>query len=65
MISDTPDTVADILLKSIGRMAWRDSSLWAVSNRLIIKVVDMNLLVWLFAWGQKYLPDYKKNPDLS
>jgi len=65
MISDTPDTVADVLVKSVGRMAWRDSSLWALSNRLIIKMVDMNLLCAFFAWGQKYLPDYKKNPDLS
>jgi len=64
-ISDTPDTVADVLIKSIGRLSWRDSSLWAVSNRLIIKVIDVNLLVELFAWGQKYLPDYKKNPQLS
>jgi len=65
MISDTPETVSDILLRSIGRLAWRDSSLWALSNRLIIKMIDMNLLCNFFAWGQKFLPDYKKNPQLS
>jgi len=65
MISDTPETVAAVLIKSVGRMAWRDSSMWAVSNRLIIKMVDMNLLCSLFAWGQKFLPDFKKNPQLS
>jgi hypothetical protein len=65
MISDTPETVADLLIKSVGRLAWRDASVWAFSNRLIVKVIDMNLLCMFIAWGQKYLPDYKKNPQLS
>jgi len=64
-ISDTPDTVAGVLIKSIGRLTWRDSSFWAVSNRLTVKAIDNNLLVDVIAWGQKYLPDYKNNPDLS
>jgi len=63
-ISDTPDTVATVLLKSIGKLTWRDSSLWALSNRIIVKVIDNNLLCILFAWGQQYLPDYKKHPDI-
>jgi len=64
-ISDTPDTVAGVLIKSIGRLTWRDSSIWAISNRITMKVIDNNLLVDAMAWGQKYLPDYKNNPDLS
>lgn len=64
LISDTPDTVASVLLKSIGKLCWRDSSLYALSNRIGIKLLDMNLFVYSIAYTQQLLPDFKNNPDL-
>jgi len=64
-ISDTPDTVADILLSSVGRYTvWRDASLMTIASRLVVKVVDMNLMIWAMARGQRFSSDFKNNPQL-
>jgi len=64
-ISDTPDTVADVLLKSVGRYTvWRDSSLMTIVSRIILKFVDMNLMIWAMARGQRFSSDFKNNPQL-
>jgi len=65
MISDTPQTVADVLLSSVGKITWRDISLYAIMSRFTVKMIDVNLMCDFLAWSQKYLPDYKRNPQLS
>ncbi len=63
-IADTPDKVADLLLKSFGHMSWRDTSLWTLSNRLAVKIIDVNWWVLLIGHAQQFLPAFRDNPDL-
>jgi len=65
MISDTPQTVADVLLTCVGKVTWRDISLYAILSRFSVRIIDPNLMCPFLAWSQTYLPDYKKNPQLS
>lgn len=63
-ISDTPDSAADIMLNGVGRITWRDSSLFTIFSRLVVKMVDMNLLVQGIARGQSLSSDFKNHPEL-
>ncbi|EAL60869.1 hypothetical protein DDB_G0293034 [Dictyostelium discoideum AX4] len=63
-ISDTPDSVADILIRSVGRLTWRDSSLFTIGSRLVTKIVDMNFLIQGIARGQSLSSDFKNHPEL-
>jgi len=64
-MADTPETVADVLLKSVGRYTvWRDASLMTIISRIVVKIVDMNMLVWAMARGQRFSSDFKNNPLL-
>ncbi|EGG14203.1 hypothetical protein DFA_11972 [Cavenderia fasciculata] len=63
-ISDTPDSAADLILSGVGRITWRDSSLFTVATRLLTKIVDMNLLVAGIARGQSLSSDFKNHPEL-
>jgi len=63
-ISSSPDQVADILLGSIGRIAWRDASLYTLATRLVIKFIDMNVLIHIIAKAQHYTTDFKNHPEL-
>jgi len=63
-ISSSPEQVAEIMFKSIGKLTWRDASLYTAFTRLVIKFVDMNLLVGLIAKAQKFTPDYRNHPEL-
>jgi hypothetical protein len=60
LISSTPESVAQTLINSIGRLVWRDASLYTYVTRLITKVVDMNLLVEGMCLGQPFMSDMKK-----
>jgi short-subunit dehydrogenase len=63
-ISSSPAQVADIMFKSIGRLTWRDASLYTVFTRLVIKFIDMNVLVAVIAKAQKFTSDYRNHPEL-
>ncbi|GAM23994.1 hypothetical protein SAMD00019534_071690 [Acytostelium subglobosum LB1] len=63
-ISDTPDTAADIMLNGVGHITWRDSSLFTMASRLVVKVIDMNLLIAGIARGQGLSSDFKNHPEL-
>jgi len=63
-ISATPASVASTMLKTVGRLCWTDASLYTVATRLVIKIVDMNLLVMVIAFGQRFTADYKNHPEL-
>eukprot|EP01132_Coremiostelium_polycephalum_P006596 gene6596-8164_t len=63
-ISDTPDSAADVMLNGVGRITWRDSSLFTIVSRLIVKIVDMNLLIAGIARGQNLSSDFKNHPEL-
>ncbi|EFA83310.1 hypothetical protein PPL_04100 [Heterostelium album PN500] len=63
-ISDTPDSAADIMLNGVGRITWRDSSLFTIFSRLVVKIIDMNLLIAGIARGQSLSSDFKNHPEL-
>eukprot|EP01133_Synstelium_polycarpum_P016087 gene16087-19143_t len=63
-ISDTPDSAADVMLNGVGHLTWRDSSLFTIISRLVVKVIDMNLLVAGIARGQGLSSDFKNHPEL-
>ncbi|EGC32145.1 hypothetical protein DICPUDRAFT_49739 [Dictyostelium purpureum] len=63
-ISDTPDSAADLMIRGVGRITWRDSSLFTVVSRIVTKVLDMNLLIQGIARGQSLSSDFKNHPEL-
>ncbi len=45
---NTPESVADALLASVGRVAWRDLHVYSYATRLAVRIIDMNVLVCFF-----------------
>jgi short-subunit dehydrogenase len=60
LIMSTPESVADTLLASVGRIVWRDAHVYTYVTRLVTKIVDMNLLVEGIALVQPHMADFKK-----
>jgi len=59
-IASTPESVASVLLKSVGRVAIRDHSVLTMFLRTIFKIIDVNLTVRLIAFFQPFTADWKK-----
>jgi len=59
-IASTPESVASVLLSSIGRLAIRDHSMLTIVLRNVFKILDVNFFVRLAILGQPYTSDWKK-----
>jgi len=59
-IASTPESVASVLLKSVGRVAIRDHSILTLFLRNLFKILDVNLFVRIAAFFQPYTSDWKK-----
>jgi len=59
-IASTPESVASVLMKSVGRVAIRDHSLLTILLRNLFKIMDFNLFVRIVAVVQPYTPDWKQ-----
>jgi len=59
-IASTPESVASVLFKSIGRVAIRDHSLLTIILRNVFKIFDVNLFVKIAARAQPFTSDWKK-----
>ncbi|CAM9484672.1 unnamed protein product [Ectocarpus sp. 12 AP-2014] len=56
-----PNVLPREILKSIGRVVWRDIGGMAVGVRVGTKMLSYNFLATAFSMVGPYLPDYKKN----
>jgi short-subunit dehydrogenase len=59
-IASTPESVASVLLRSVGRVAIRDHSILTIVLRNLFKILDVNLMVRLIAFFQPFTSDWKK-----
>jgi hypothetical protein len=59
-IASTPESVATVLMKSVGRVAIRDHSLLTIFLRNLFKIMDFNLFVKIVAFAQPFTPDWKQ-----
>jgi short-subunit dehydrogenase len=59
-IASTPESVASVLLRSVGRVAIRDHSILTIFLRNVFKILDVNLVVRIIAFFQPYTSDWKK-----
>jgi short-subunit dehydrogenase len=59
-IASTPESVASVLLRSVGRVAIRDHSILTIVLRNVFKIIDVNLFVRITAFAQPYTADWKK-----
>eukprot|EP00887_Chlorella_sp_A99_P000214 scaffold13.g214.t1 len=55
-----PEELPDTVFASIGRMVWRDVGATAVAFRLLMKVVDYNLMAFATAVFAPLMPDFKR-----
>jgi short-subunit dehydrogenase len=55
-----PDALPPLVFGSIGRTVWRDIGSTALGFRLLMKVVDYNLMATLTALAAPLLPDFKR-----
>jgi len=63
-VASTPDEVASVLFKSVGRISHRDHSSLNIFFRLLLKVLDSNWLISIISFSQPYTPDWNQYPDL-
>jgi len=59
-IASTPESVASVLMKSVGRVAIRDHSMLTIFLRNLFKILDFNVFVHIVAIVQPYTPDWKQ-----
>jgi short-subunit dehydrogenase len=59
-IASTPESVASVLLKSVGRVAIRDHSILTILLRNVFKILDVNLAVRVIAFFQPFTADWNK-----
>jgi short-subunit dehydrogenase len=64
LVESTPEDAADVMLANVGRFWIRDHSALNAGLRLLVRVIDTNLLVGIQAAIKGYLPDARKNPEL-
>lgn len=64
LVESTPEDAADVMLSNVGRFWIRDHSALNAAMRLMVRVIDTNLLVGIQAAIKGYLPDARKNPEL-
>ena len=57
----SPDDLPDTVFASIGRVVWRDIGPTAVGFRLLMKVVDYNLMATATAAFGHLMPDFKRH----
>lgn len=60
LIQSTPDSVARLLINSVGRIVIRDASLYTVLARLFVHALDLNVQFPVIYWGQFLSTDYRK-----
>jgi len=60
MISSTPEQIAEILIRSVGRIVLRDANLYTYVTRLLVRIFEVNLFVEVIALVQPYMSDFKK-----
>jgi hypothetical protein len=56
----TPEKIASKMFSSIGRVVVRDQGYYSFSLRMLLKVVDVNLLTLIFSHAVHLNGDYKK-----
>lgn len=57
----SPDELPDTVFASIGRMVWRDVGPTAICFRLLMKLVDYNLMAWATAIFAPFMADFKRH----
>lgn len=61
-----PEHIANALLASIGRVVVRDQGYYPTAVKLLLKIIDVNLLADLITRFAHTLPDFKQlKPDLK
>jgi short-subunit dehydrogenase len=63
-ISATPESVADQLISTAGRVTLYDQGTFTFFTRSIIRLVEMNSFIAIMKRGVKFSGDFKKNPNL-
>lgn len=56
-----PDALPDLVFAAVGRCVWRDIGGVAVAFRLLMKVLDTNVMATLLARTAHTMPDFKKH----
>jgi len=64
LTASTPEEVASVMVRSIGRLALRDHSFLTMAMRLVFRILDINWFLWIMATFMPYTADWKKFPDL-
>eukprot|EP01128_Nolandella_sp_AFSM9_P005880 TRINITY_DN2932_c0_g1_i1.p1 TRINITY_DN2932_c0_g1~~TRINITY_DN2932_c0_g1_i1.p1 ORF type:complete len:374 (+),score=85.64 TRINITY_DN2932_c0_g1_i1:164-1285(+) len=64
LFASTPQQVASVMFRSVGRLNIRDHSLITIGTRIAMKFIDVNLFSWIVATAQPHLADWKNFPDL-
>lgn len=55
-----PDALPPLVFGSVGKTVWRDIGSTALGFRLLMKVVDYNLMASVTALAAPLLPDFKR-----
>ncbi|CAK9109728.1 Leucine-rich repeat-containing protein 72 [Durusdinium trenchii] len=55
-----PDAIANILLASVGRQVTVDQGYYPMCVKVLLKIVDVNLMADMIASTASFLPDYKQ-----
>lgn len=63
-LASTPEQVASVMIRSVGRLAVRDHAGLGLLLRLLFKVLDVNWFLWIMATAMPYTDDWRKHPDL-
>mmetsp|Transcript_11919 Transcript_11919/g.13124 ORF Transcript_11919/g.13124 Transcript_11919/m.13124 type:complete len:348 (+) Transcript_11919:34-1077(+) len=63
-LESDPEGCASELLKSIGRVAWRDIGAYTYVTRLILRFLDMNVFMHIQALAFPLTPDFRQHPEL-
>lgn len=56
-----PDELPDTVFASIGRVVWRDVGPTAICFRLLMKIMDYNLMAWATAVFAPFMADFKRH----
>jgi len=62
--ASTPQEVASVLFRSIGRVSIRDHSILTLVMRLILRILDVNWMIAIMCFVSPLMPDWKNHPDL-
>jgi len=63
-LAATPEQVASVMLRTVGRLPVRDQAGLGVLLRLLFRVLDVNWFLAMLIAVMPWTPDWRKHPDL-